>query len=635
MNTEATENNEMAPKDVVVENSTETTEPQKVVVEDSTESTSPAEVVVEVSTENTSPIESVVEVPTESTTPKASVVEKSIEATTPVNSYATMSHKELISTLKELMKSPSVFAVRKEVESLKYNFYKNTPKVPEPTEENKEEISAIGNKFVEEEKEFKALLKQYKENKAKEQAEIDAKEMKNLEAKKAIIAKLKEMSDSPENLSDFVPEFKKCQAEWKSIGRIPKANEKEIWNEYNTFSEKCYDLVQIDQQLRDYDFEKNLTIKQGLIEKAKVLSEEEDILKAFQNLQDLHRQWRECGTVKRELREETWNKFKEYSTIINKKHQAFFEEIKQEEEKALKAKEAIIEQIKTIDLAALTNFKLWDEKTNFIKQLRDQFNEKSAKRYRHSSKVYKEFRIACDAFFKGKSEFYANIKLQMNENLEAKRKLCEIAESLQDSKEWKQTTQKLIDLQKEWKTIGPTTRKHSDAIWKRFTTACDVFFAEKKKNFSSKKDDEIHNLNKKLEIIEKLKAFKDVKSSDLDSAQLKALVDEFNAIGHVPFKEKDNVYQAYKEISDLLFDGIRSTQRTHRIDKMGSNPNFLQRQFETLKREINTYENNLGFFSNSNSKTPNPLQVEMTRKLDNLKKDLAAIRKKMQASDHR
>lgn len=534
--------------------------------------------------------------------------------------YSSMTRKELIEAIQQLLNESRAISIRKEVDSIKNAFYRiNSIVTPEMSEE---EISKISNTYEEQDKQFRSLLAKYKELKNSEMAKIELIEKENLSKKKAIIEQLEALTKHTDDLSTTIPQFRKLQSEWKEIGDVCKSEEKTIWKSYNHFQEQFYDLIQIDHELRELDFKKNLQNKNHLIQEATKLYQLDDIISAFRNLQLLHKQWREIGPVAREIREETWEKFKEVSTNINKKHQAYFEHIKEIESKLNEEKNEICKQIEAINSEVLKTYKDWEAKAEEIKKLRVEFT-KTISEHRIHPTLYKRCKTACDTFFHAKTEFYKRLKSELQDNLTLKRKLCEIAEDLKDNTDWNSTTEKYIKLQKQWKSIGSIPKKYSDTLWKRFTTACDTFFENKNKNFASKKEIEQSNLVSKKEIIEKIKSFTLSGNDSEDIKSLKELTEAYNAIGHVPYKDKDKIYKAYKKAADIHFDTIRSNQRSSRVNKLSTNRTKLLRQFDHLKNEIQTYENNIGFFSKSNKDSS--MVKEMERKLENLKKEFQAI----------
>jgi hypothetical protein len=400
--------------------------------------------------------------------------------------------------------------------------------------------------------------------------------------------------------------------------------------------------------MRDYDFKKNLELKQILCESVEKLDNEKDVISAFYQLQKLHQEWREIGPVSRELREEIWSRFKKASSVINKKHQDHFESLRSLEQRNLEEKTALCEEMETVDYTKLTNFKEWDEQNKRVLELQDKWKTIGFAPKKNNIKIFERFRTACDVFFRNKSEFYKGIKENMDVNLDKKKTLCEKAEALKDSQEWKETTDKLIALQREWKSIGPISRKHSDTVWKRFITACDYFFEQKNTHFSSQKSEESENLKQKKDIIEKLNAIDVSLSAQEAIAIIRELMSEWNKIGFVPFREKDKIYKEYRTAVDKHFDRLKIDDSERRLQSFKSNLNDisgeksknkllnerekLMRTYERLKNDIQTYENNIGFLSVS-SKGGGGLVKEMNRKIESLKEELNLIVKKIEVID--
>lgn len=558
--------------------------------------------------------------------------------------------EEILNRLQALVDAP-IETVRGEVESLKQAYYKI----------RRNEVDELRKAFVEQggdEKDFtapedtqenflKELLGSYKEKKAAYLAEEEKQKAENYEIKLQLIEQLKMLCESQDDFNKLYNEFKDIQQKWKEIKLVPEEHANELWKEYQTYSEAFYDLIKINNQFRDYDFKKNLELKTALCEAVEKLQDEKDIISAFHQLQKLHQQWREIGPVAKELREELWGRFKAASTVINKRHQQHFENLKAKEQENLVAKTAICEEIEGIDYAALQTFKDWDEKNNEVLALQQKWRTIGFTPKKHNTKIFERFRAACDVFFTKKTEFYKSIKAEMEKNLEKKRALCEKAEALKDSTDWKGTTEKMIALQKEWKTIGQVTRRHSDSIWKRFITACDYFFDNKNKNVSSQKSEEQTNLEVKKALIEKVKTMDESLDTEEAITMLKEWIAEWNEIGHVPFKEKDKVYKAFHEAVDAQFDRLKVDQRDRRMKsyrnnvsemagkgkgKLYSERDRLMRTYERMKNDLQTYENNIGFLTIS-SKGGSGLVKEMERKIEKLKAEMELTVKKIEAID--
>lgn len=562
-----------------------------------------------------------------------------------------LSKEEILEKLTGLV-GAAADATRNEVEALKQAYYKIHRS--EVDELKKAFLTAGGEEkdFVapedETESKIKELLNVYKEKRAAILAEEERVKAANYALKLQLIDQLKALTESQEDFNKLYNDFKDIQQRWKEVKAVPQEHVSELWKNYQIYSEKFYDIIKINNQFRDYDFKKNLEMKTALCETVEKLQTEPDVISAFHQLQKLHQQWREIGPVAKELREDLWSRFKAASTIINKRHQEHFEGLKAKEQENLEAKTAICEQIENIDFPALKSFKDWEEKNKEVIALQDKWKTIGFAPKKSNVKIFERFRAACDVYFNRKSEFYKNIKDEMEKNLELKKVLCEKAEALKDSTDWKSTTEKMIALQKEWKTIGSVARKHSDTVWKRFISACDYFFEQKNKNASSQKSVEQTNLAAKKALIEKINTI-DEADHDEALAALKGYMTEWNAIGHVPFKEKDKIYKEYHEAVDKQFDRLKVDQNDRKMQtfrnslsdmsngergkgKLYGEREKLMRMYERMKNELQTYENNIGFLSIS-SKGGGGLLKEMERKIDKLKDEMALIIKKIDAID--
>ncbi len=563
-----------------------------------------------------------------------------------------LSKEEIISKLGELVENVED-SVRNEIDSLKQAFYKI----------RRGEIESLKSTFIEEggeEKDFvapedetegklKELLTQYKEKRAEILAEEDRLKAANHALKLQLIDRLKALTESQEDFNKLYNEFKDIQQRWKEIKVIPQEVSGELWRNYQTYSEKFYDIIKINNQFRDYDFKKNLELKTTLCEAVEKLEEEPDVVSAFHQLQKLHQQWREIGPVAKEFREEIWGRFKAASAVINKRHQQHFEQLKGKEQDNLDAKTAICEEIESIDYSKLLTFKDWEEKNKVVLGLQDKWKTIGFAPKKYNVKIFERFRAACDIYFKNKSEFYKEIKEEMEKNLELKKALCEKAEALKENQDWKETTDLLIGIQKEWKTIGPVARKHSDAIWKRFISACDYFFEQKNKNVSSQKTVEQANLTAKKAVIEKINALDQTLSHDDALAQLKEYMAEWAAIGFVPFRDKDKIYKEYHGAVDKQFEHLNVDKNDRKMQsfkenisdiagsergkgRLYSERDKLMRTYERMKNELQTYENNMGFLSIS-SKGGGGLLKDMERKIEKLKEEMGLIIQKIDTID--
>lgn len=566
------------------------------------------------------------------------------EPTKPV--YSTKA--AVIERLKEIVQEVEGVS-KSELDSLKQIFYKLH--VAEQEKLHKEFLEQGGDPAAyvpaidESEVTFKAEMNLIKEKRNAYLQEQEQLKVENLQKKQAIIDRIKGLAENPDEANQAYEEVKNLQTEWKNIGVVPPENSTELWKTYQLYIEKYYDTLKISNEFREYDFKKNLETKVALCEAAEKLAEEEDVIAAFHKLQSLHQEFRDCGPVAKEQREEIWKRFKDASTIVNRRHQQHFEDIKNEENKNLEKKTAICEAIESIDVENITSAPVWNEMTQKVIELQNEWKKIGFAPQKMNVKIFERFRAACDKFFTAKSEFFKGLKDNLAQNLELKTALCEKAEQLKDSTEWKKTSDALIRLQKEWKTIGPVAKKESDAIWKRFVAACDYFFEQKEKVVSTLHNEEHENLKKKQEIIEKLKTLATEKVESSREA-LQALTKEWNEVGHVPFKEKDKLYEEYKNILDNVYKQLNAKNGKKRLNKFkdsikeriqdGNNllreRDRLFRIYENMKSEIKTYENNLGFL-NSSSKSGNGLLAEIKRKVEKLKDDLELQKQKIQALD--
>ena len=565
-----------------------------------------------------------------------------------------LSKEQIINKLAEITEEPVTDSIRNIVDSLKQAFYKI--KKAEIETAKQAFIAGGGNEddfqpeIEESEEKLKSLLQTFKEKKALLSAEQEKQKETNLASKLNIIEQLKVLIESQDDFYKVYSEFKKLQQDWKEIKQIPQANINELWKEYQLYCEKFYDLLKINNEMRDYDFKKNMDLKESLCEAVERLEKEPDIISAFHQLQKMHQEWREIGPVAKEFRDSIWERFKKASAVVNKLHQEHFESLKVLEERNLEEKTAICEEMESINYDALNGFKDWDEKNKRVLELQEKWKTIGFAPRKNNIKIFERFRTACDLFFQKKSHFYKNIKEEMDENLKKKEALCEKAESLKESQEWRETGEKLIALQKEWKTIGIVSRKYSDVIWKRFISACDYFFEQKNNHFSSQKTEEVENLNHKKALIDKINAIDESLPNAEAIALIRELTTEWNSIGFVPFKEKDKIYKEYRTAVDKHFDRLKVDESERRLQSFKSNlvdlksggnksknkllgeREKLTRTYERLKNDIQTYENNIGFLSIS-SKGGGGLLKEMNRKIDSLKDELKLIEKKVQVID--
>ena len=538
-------------------------------------------------------------------------------------------------------------ADKTELDALKQTFYRLRNAEVEAARKSFEENGGNPEAFVspkdESEIQFKEIMGSIKEKLNALKAEEEQEKLENLEKKLAIIERMKELAESPEEANKAYNEFKKLQAEWNEIKNIPAAKVNEIWKSYQLQTEKFYDLLKLNHEFREYDFKKNLEIKLGLCEAAEKLTQEEDVISAFHQLQKLHQEFREAGPVAKEQREEIWNRFKAASTIINRRHQQHFEEIKEREQRNLDEKTVICEIVEAMEYDKMITFQDWHDKTEEVLALQAKWKTIGFAPQKMNTKIFERFRTACDDFFKRKADHFKTLKGSMNDNLEKKKQMCEKAESLKDSTDWKATADILTKLQKEWKEVGPVAKKFSEPIWKRFVTACDYFFEQKSKAEAVHRTAEQENLDKKKAIIEKLNAInKEESPSEKSGNIIRELMKAWNNIGHVPFKDKDKIYKQYRTVVDALFDKLNLSASKKKLNNFKSNINKetnllrerekLVRAYENMKSEIKIYENNIGFLTSS-SKKGNSLVSELNRKIDKLKADLELITQKIAVID--
>ncbi len=558
-------------------------------------------------------------------------------------SVKSVTRQEIICRLEEIADSEDTLNCKAEVESLKVQFYKL--RTVEIDNARKEFVADGGeeNVFIPEpdalEEPFKNAMNKIKE---KRNAWLKAQEEEmqaNYELKLVLLKELEELANKAENGTPEVNEFRTLQNRWKEIKNIPQDKVTPIWKQYQLLVEKFYDVLKLNHEFREYDFKKNLEIKTRLCEAAEALVNEEDVISAFRQLQQLHNEFREAGPVAPELREEVWTRFKTASTTINRRHQEHFESKKEREQQNLEQKSAICEEIEAIDMSALTTYQAWNNETQKILELQARWKEIGFAPQKMNLKIFERFRNACDEFFRRKSEFFKNVKTTQNENLERKRALCEAAEALKESEDWKETATKLAKLQKEWKEVGAIPQKYSDALWKRFVGACDEFFERRNKATSSQRNVEQENLKQKREIIEKLKSIDETLPGDEQIKQVNALIPEWNAVGFVPFRDKDKVYKEYKQAINAIYERLHVNANERKLADFKNNiakggnslsreREKLIRQYENLKAEIATYENNLGFFSTSSKKGESLVDV-MRQKMEKLKGDSQVILKKI------
>ena len=559
------------------------------------------------------------------------------------------SKKEIVERVKTIADSEEA-PEKAEIDHLKTSFYRLH--VAEREAQQKAYLEAGGEpeKYQvmpdEEEEAFKAAMAVIKEKRQKAFLEQEDLKQENLKKKEAIIEKIKTMDTTPEEANSNFQEFKVLQQEWKTIKPVPAEKVNELWRNYQLYVEQYYDLLNLNREAREYDFKKNLEKKTQLCEAAEKLADESDVISAFHQLQDLHQEYRETGPVEKELREQVWQRFKAASTVINKRHQQHFEEIRAEEEENLVKKTALCEKIEDIVKQERKNTSDWDSQSKEIIALQQEWKTIGFTPQKMNTKIFERFRAACDEFFTKKGEYFKELKEKYAENAKRKQELVEKAQALKDSTDWKKTSDKLIALQKEWKTIGMVPKRLGDQLWEDFLAACNHFFEARNAVHADERNEERENLAKKNEIIEKLKQLAEGAVENLQE-EMRKLTDEFNSIGHVPFKEKDKMFKEYHETLDKLYKTLNIKASRRRMDNFRNNlkkvaqrgenaidneRGRLMRRFEQLKQEINTYENNLGFL-NISSKKGNSLIDDMNRRVQKLKDELAETKQKIKAID--
>lgn len=565
----------------------------------------------------------------------------------PLKMYA--SKYEVLERVKELAHSDETPA-KDEIDHLKTAFYKLLFAEREADQKTFIEKGGDPEAYVmktdDSEEQFKAEMGLIKEKRAKAFQQQEEEKKANLQRKQQIIEKIKMMSTSPEEANKSYNDFKALQQEWKDIKAVPAEKANELWRNYQLYVEQYYDLLNLNRELREYDFKKNLEQKTLLCEAAEKLADEPDAVSAFHQLQELHQQYREIGPVAKELREQIWARFKAASTVINKRHQQHFEELRAKEEENLTRKTALCEKVEAIAKEENKNATDWENHTKQIIDIQTEWKTIGFAPQKMNVKIFDRFRAACDDFFGRKAEFFKTLKEKFAENTKKKKEMVEQAKALMDSTDWKATSDKLIKLQKEWKTIGMVPKKVGDQLWAEFVAACNKFFEARNAATAGTRNEEQQNLDRKKEIIAKLKELLD-STADNVQATLQQLIDEYGKIGHVPFKEKDKLFKEYHKVVDALYKQLNISASKQRLDNFKSSIKSmakqgedmldnergrLMRRYEQLKSEITTYENNLGFL-NASSKKGNSLIDEMNRKVNKLKDDLELIRQKIKAID--
>ena len=559
------------------------------------------------------------------------------------------SKKEIVERIKTIADSEET-PEKAEIDHLKTSFYRLHVAEREAQQKAYLETGGEPEKYQvmpdEEEEAFKVAMAVIKEKRQKAFLEQEDLKQENLKKKEAIIEKIKTMATTPEEANSNFQEFKVLQQEWKTIKPVPAEKVNELWRNYQLYVEQYYDLLNLNREAREYDFKKNLEKKTQLCEAAEKLADESDVISAFHQLQDLHQEYRETGPVEKELREQVWQRFKAASTVINKRHQQHFEEIRAEEEENLVKKTALCEKIEDIVKQERKNTSDWDSQSKEIIALQQEWKTIGFTPQKMNTKIFERFRAACDEFFTKKGEYFKELKEKYADNAKRKQELVEKAQALKDSTDWKKTSDKLIALQKEWKTIGMVPKRLGDQLWEDFLAACNHFFEARNAVHADERNEERENLAKKNEIIEKLKQLAEGAVENLQE-EMRKLTDEFNSIGHVPFKEKDKMFKEYHETLDKLYKTLNIKASRRRMDNFRNNlkkvaqrgenaidneRGRLMRRFEQLKQEINTYENNLGFL-NISSKKGNSLIDDMNRRVQKLKDELAETKQKIKTID--
>ena len=568
--------------------------------------------------------------------------------------------KEIVDTFKELIDGENMQQLYKHAEALKAAFYKNlrkekiasgimqpaepvamdvpaaeteTPAQDAATEEVPEEETVSYNPFAEIERGFKDLYSQYKTRRTAFTQELEKQKEENYQVKLALIDELKALVEASEDLKETFPKFRDIQNRWRAAGPVPQARVKNLYDTYQHYVELFYDYVKINKEFRDLDFKKNLEAKDKLCERAEALAEEEDVVAAFRTLQKLHEQWKELGPVSKEYRDSIWDRFRAATAVINKKHQAFFESQKGSQKENFEAKTALCEKVEAIAQAEITDSTAWNKLTKEIEAIQKEWKKIGFASKKENQKVYDRFRAACDAFFTRKRDYYAGFKNQMQDNLAQKIELCEKAEALKDSTDWKKVSEEFIELQRQWKEIGPVSRKKSEQVWKRFRAACDAFFNNRDKNAGGQNSEQAANLEKKRELIEEVRNF-DVEAQEDAREALRTFQERWNAIGFVPFKEKTRIQDAFRKALNEKFaefrdGGNRYAGKNERAVR--SERDRLVQKFMKKEQEIATWENNMGFFSQS--KNAEALLEELNKKIDIARQELAQLEEEIKEFD--
>lgn len=558
-------------------------------------------------------------------TEETALMENAPEDSAAAVNYSEKTLAELVALFEELGKNEDRMKLNKEAEAIKTAFYKRL------TKEKAEAGDAVSeDAFTEIENGFKAYYNTYKKERAEYNARQEKEREENLVKKEAVIADLKALLEKQEDVNATFPAFREIQDRWRAIGPVPVQNYRNINDTYQLYVEQFYDMVKINRELRDLDFKKNLEAKEKFCEMAEKLAGNENIVEAFKELQKLHEQWKEYGPVAKQFREEIWDRFKAATAVINKKYQAYFEGLKEQQTENLAAKTALCEKVEEIAGREIKNSADWNALSKEIEEIQKQWRTIGFATRKENQKIYDRFRAACDKFYGRKREFYTEYKDSMNANLEKKISLCEAAEALKTSTEWKKATDQFINLQKQWKEIGAVPRKKSEQLWKRFRAACDEFFNERDKN--AKPENNFYgNLKAKQKLVAEIDAYQLTGDEAKDHEALEAFMQRWQEIGFVPFKEKDNIAQAYKEAVNRKFPDASKVRKSHYAKAPKSEKERLIQKYSQLEQDIVTYENNIGFFAMS--KNSEPLIRQMQERIEQSKKELKDLENKIRSID--
>ncbi len=569
------------------------------------------------------------------------------EEVAPEDEQPDVTKESILEQFKALL-GGQVSEIKEQADQLKTQFYRIYRQEQEAARKQWEDLQDKADDYKpvidEIEVQFRHLLEIYKQQRQEDREKREAEMQQNQLRKENIIAQMKEMAESDTaDVTENLKKMRELREEWKSIGAVPPTVATLLWKEYNLYQEKFYDLVKINNELREYDFRKNLELKTALCEQAEALTKKADVVEAFRQLQQLHDEWANIGPVARDVREPLWNRFKEASTIINKRHQEHFEKLHAAEEDNLNKKQAIIDKLKAIIPEELTSNKLWEDATALVNSLQAEWRTIGFAPKKMNQKIYDEYRKLCDDFFAKKTAFYKSMREELQLNLQKKRSLLEQAQALKDSEEWKEATEKLVKLQKQWKEIGPVARKYSDDIWKQFSTACDSFFERKKAAVKDTHQQEKENLEQKRSIIKEIENLV-VTTREETLQKLHELINKYNAIGFVPFREKDKLFKQFRTATDKIFDKLNVDYHNRRIEDFGkilenkdsnallNERRRLVRQYEALQQEIKTAENNILFFTSGNKKG-NKLVEDMQKKIEEQKRQLAELEQRINLID--